>query len=218
MMPEQPRPTAGRRRTLLIAGGGLVLVVAIGVVLALAGSSDTAKPDAPGLTVADTPAFGPVTVDGTPLPRFTSTADDPAIDTAAPVLQGRAADGTAVSVGGAGRPTMIAFLAHWCPHCQRELPLLVQLMARGDLHGVRVVAVLTGTNPDAPNFPPVAWLRRARWKGDVLLDDDTTDAALSYGLSSYPFLVFLDSKGNVVARTVGELPAKEVVALADQIR
>ena len=121
-------------------------------------------------------------------------------------------------VAGSGEPTLVAFVAHWCPHCQVELPVIVDLMAGGDLDGVRTVAVLTGTDERRPNFPPVAWLEREGWTGEILLDDESATAARSYGLSSYPFLVFLDGEGTVVARTQGEVPADDIVALADAAR
>lgn len=210
---DRSAPPPNRRRTLAIAGAAAIVAVVVGIVVALAGGSDDAT------STTDTrPAYGPVTIEGSALPALTSTSGDAAIGEAAPLIEGNAADGTPVTIGGPGQPTVIAFLAHWCPHCQRELPVVVDLMRGGDLDGVRMVAVLTGTSPDRPNFPPLAWLDREGWTGEILLDDDTSAAAQSYGLSSYPFLVFLDSDGKVVARTSGEVAAEDIVALANQAR
>lgn len=204
---------AARRRTLLIAGAGAAVVVVLGLVIALAGGKDTTT------TTGDldsAPGFGPVTLAGSSLPPFESTSGDAAAGEPVPHLTGQSPDGTEITVGPPGEPTLVVFLAHWCPHCQREVPVIVDLMAEGQLEGTRVVAVLTGTSPDKPNFPPVAWLEREGWAGEVLLDDDTSAAAQAFGLSSYPFLVFLDAGGTVVARTSGELPAEDIVALARQ--
>ncbi len=212
---ERSAPSANRRRTLLIAGAIAAVVVLLGVVIALSGSGDNKS------TTTDTrPVYGPVVLEGAALPAFTTTAGDSAVGTTPPRLEGTSPKGAAVSIAGtsASQPTLVVFLAHWCPHCQRELPLLVKLMAAGDLDGMRVVAVLTGTSPDRPNFPPTAWIDREGWKGEVLLDDDTSAAAQAYGLSSYPYLVFLDSKGQVVARTSGEVASRDIVALADEAR
>lgn len=212
---EGAAPSADRRRTLLIAGAVGAVVVLLGVVIALSGSGDDKA------TTTDTrPVYGPVVVEGAALPAFTTTAGDSAVGTAPPLVEGTSPAGAAVSMGGSStsQPTLVVFLAHWCPHCQRELPLLVKLMAAGDLDGMRIVAVLTGTSPDRPNFPPTAWLDREGWTGDVLLDDDTGAAAQAYGLSSYPYLVFLDGKGQVVARTSGEVASRDIVALADEAR
>lgn len=220
MTPEAtaPAPHAGdRRRTILLAAGVALIAVIVGVVVAVSGSSDNRDDDGTGNGTA-TPVFGPISVDGTPLEAFTSTEDDPARGGAAPVVAGKSADGAATTIGAPGEPTLVVFLAHWCPHCQRELPRIVELMADGGLAGVRVVAVLTGSGADRPNFPPMAWLDREGWAGEVLLDDEASEAARSFGLTSYPFLTFLDSDGTVAARASGELPAEDIVALVELIR
>jgi thiol-disulfide isomerase/thioredoxin len=193
-------------------GAGALVALVIGVVIAISGGSDSRQP-----ADGETP-FGPITVSGAALPALASTTEDPAVGQAAPKIDGTTPTGAAATVGGAGQPTMIVFLAHWCPHCQRELPLVVELMRSGDLDGVRMVAIATGTSADRPNYPPVPWLEREHWSGDTILDDEASSAAQAYGLSGYPFLVFLDADGKLVARASGELPAEDIVALADQIR
>jgi len=196
---------------LLLATAAVLAVLAVGVAIALLGGDDERA------AAADEPVFGPVSVEGTPLPTLTSPETDLAAGQPAPVLTGEAPDGTALTVGGAGdgRPTLVAFLAHWCPHCQRELPVLVDLADDGAFDDVRTVAVLTGSNAAAENFPPTAWLEREGWTGDVLLDDERTTAATAYGFSGYPFLVVLDGDGEVVARTAGEVPGEVVAAMVD---
>jgi len=204
-----------RRRVLLIAAAVTALVVVVGIVVALGGRSSTDS------TSGDkNVGYGTVVVEGAPLPEFRSTNGDPAEGATPPFVEGVDSDGNPVSIGG-GRgkqPTMVVFLAHWCPHCQRELPLIVQMMSGSDLAGLRIVAVLTGTSADRPNFPPQAWLDREGWNGEVLLDDAEASAGHSYGLSSYPYLVFLDAQGKVVARASGELPATDISALAELAR
>ena len=211
----RPRPSAPPAKRLPIvplAIGAVVVVLAIGLAIALAGGGEDAT-SADG----DLAAFGPVTVQGTNLTGFTETEGDSAVGEAAPLLVGETPEGTAIEVGGtsAGEPTVVAFLAHWCPHCQAELPLLVDLQEEGAFDDVRTVAVLTGTDEAAPNFPPAEWLQEEGWGGDVLVDDEAGAAAQAYGLAGYPFLVVLDADGNVVARTSGELPAEDVVALVE---
>jgi cytochrome c biogenesis protein CcmG, thiol:disulfide interchange protein DsbE len=205
-----------RTRTLLIAGAAVVLVVILGLLIALAGGKDDT--DETATDTDDRPAFGPIVVEGAALPDFESTEDDRAIGQDVPLIEGTAPDGSPVTIDGTGEPTVVAFLAHWCPHCQRELPLLVDLMDGGELDGVRMVAVLTGTSADRPNFPPVAWLEREGWTGDTLLDDESKTAAGAAGLTSYPYLLFVDGDGKVVARTAGEVGRDDIVALADEAR
>jgi thiol-disulfide isomerase/thioredoxin len=214
----RPRPSAKPGSGLPVvplAIGAVIVVLAVGLAIALFGGGD----DGATSSTDDLAAFAPVTVAGANLAGFTSTEGDPAVGEVAPTLTGSAPDGTPVTVGGAtGEPTLIAFLAHWCPHCQRELPLLVDLEQQGAFDGVRTVAVLTGTDPDAPNYPPAPWLVDEGWSGDVLVDDEATSAAVAYGLAGYPFLVVLDGDGQVVARTSGELPAEDVTAMVDAAR
>lgn len=210
--PRPPTPPAKSLPIVPLAIGAVVVVLAIGLAIALAtGGEEATTSDGSG----DLAAFAPVTVQGTNLPGFTETEGDPAVGEEAPLLVGEAPDGTPTEVGGSGEPTLIAFLAHWCPHCQAELPVLVDLEAQGAFAGVRTVAVLTGTDEAAPNFPPAEWLQDEGWVSDVLVDDEVTTAATAYGLAGYPFLVMLDADGRVVARTSGELPAEDVVALVE---
>jgi cytochrome c biogenesis protein CcmG/thiol:disulfide interchange protein DsbE len=207
-----PRPdvAASRRRLLLVLGIGVAVAVAIGVAVAVSGGDDPVDDDRP--------STGRVVVDGAPLPTLTSTEADPAIGATPPTLEGTDPDGGPVTVGPTGEPTVVAFLAHWCEHCQAEVPVLVDLVEDGAFDGVRLVGVLTGTDPDRPNFPPAAWLDEEGWTGDVLLDDELGTAAQAFGLSGYPFVVYLDADGEVVARTSGEVGEAGIRALLDQVR
>ena len=63
-------------------------------------------------------------------------------------------------VPGEDGPLMLVFLAHWCPHCNAEIPVLQQWEAVGRdprgpqhrRHQHRRAAT------DAPNYPPDEWL------------------------------------------------------------
>jgi len=210
--PRRAAPPSKRLPILPLAIGAVIVVLAIGLAIALVAGGEDASP-----TNGDLAAFAPVTVQGTNLTGFTATEGDPAVGAESPLLVGETPEGTAVEVGGtsAGEPTLIAFLAHWCPHCQAELPLLVDLQEEGAFDDIRTVAVLTGTDEAAPNFPPAEWLQEEGWAGDVLVDDEAMTAATAYGLAGYPFMVMLDADGRVVTRTSGELPAGDVVALVE---
>jgi cytochrome c biogenesis protein CcmG/thiol:disulfide interchange protein DsbE len=206
-------PNASRPFPLVAVLVALAVVVGIGVAIALARGGDD---DDGGTATSDVPAFGPVVVEGAALPAFETPDGDPGVGRDAPLLEGVAPDGSPVVVGDPGdQPTLVVFLAHWCPHCQAEVPLLVDLEGDGGFQGVRLVGVLTGTSADAPNYPPVAWLEREGWPGEVLLDDEEQTGALAYGLGSYPYMVALDSDGRVVGRVSGEQPREVVEALLE---
>ena len=128
---------------------------------------------------------------------------DPAIGVTAPTLAGLSFDGTPVNVGGpTTNATLVVFAAHWCPHCQREIPKLADWQPPA---GVAVVAVATQTSEDAPNYPPSSWLTKAGWTWPVLADSPTYQAAAAYGMVSWPAFVLLDKDGVVRWRGTGEI-------------
>ena len=210
--PDRPGAQAGSPSRVVLIGAiaALALVLLVGVAIALTGGDDSDKPHQP--------AFGAVTVQGDALPLFEKGKPDPAVGTAAPVVGGVTPAGAPITIGTPGKATFIVFVAHWCPHCARELPILVDMARSGGFEGMRTVAVLTQTDEKAPNFPPVEWLDDKGWTGEVLLDDEAYIAAATFGANAYPFLVVLDATGTVVARMSGEMPAEEVARLVQSGR
>lgn len=198
MRPVSRRPTSGTKwlfPTVLV-----VIVVAIGVAIALSagGKDGDSGGGKDSLEIATE-----VNVDGTALAPLADSGADAAVGTQAPTLSGPSFDGTNVVVAPeGGRPLVVVFLAHFCPHCQAEVPRLVELASEGGAVGVDVV---TGTNPGAPNYPPSKWLRRERWPFPVLVDTAEQTAAEAFGLPAYPFMVFLDADGTVLGRVSGEI-------------
>lgn len=100
---------------------------------------------------------------------------------------------------------LVIVAAHWCPHCQAEIPRLVEWMEAGGGTEVDIVVVSTGADETKPNWSPSEWLERERWQGEVLVDDSEASAAAAYGLDGYPFFTFVDAEGRVVWRGAGEL-------------
>jgi cytochrome c biogenesis protein CcmG, thiol:disulfide interchange protein DsbE len=154
-----------------------------------------------------------VQVTGTALPPLPSGGGtDPAVGRQAPALRGTGFDGGARAISADGRPKVVIFLAHWCPHCQREVPQIVDWLAAGSPDGVDLYSVATATSQQQPNYPPSAWLAREGWTLPVLTDDAGGTAAAAYGVSGFPFFVFVDADGKVVKRTAGELPTDQLQA------
>ena len=211
--------TGPSRTTLLLGLGALVLLAAVGAaVIALTGGDDDTQVDAGGDTTAETiPAFetGPVQITGTYLPRLAANPD-PAVGSPVPRIDGISFDGEPVRIGGDGAPRLYGFFAHWCPHCQDELPRTSAWLASNDLPGtVDLVAVSTGVSPDADNYPPSAWFDREGWPLDVVIDSDDGTIGQAFGLSAYPFWVGADADGNVAFRATGGLSEDQLVALLD---
>ena len=163
-------------------------------------ASDGATPAASGAGAAQEP-----TIDGDALPQYEGPDGDDAVGMAMPTVGGSDFTGKAVSITADGRPKVIVFLAHWCPHCQAAVPLLQTWVSAGGVpEGVDLLSVATGIDPTRPNYPPEAWLQREGWTVPVIADTNNT-VARAYGLPAYPFWVFVGADGKVVARTVGEL-------------
>lgn len=179
---------------LALAAVGALVLLAIGVVV-LTGGDDDVRVAA--LEVADA-----VEIEGTPLPPL--ALPDPAVGRPAPVVASQTADGADVEVGRSGQPAVIGFVAHWCPHCQQELPQLVEWVGDG-IDGVDVLLVSTAVDENAENHPPSAWIAREEWDGPVVVDDVRRTVAGSFGLTGFPFWVALDADGVVVARRAGQI-------------
>ncbi len=202
-----------QRRSLVNAwtiGGALALVVlVIGVVSIL---SATESP-------ADRGEFAQtrdVTVTGDALPMFVDDGVDPAVGLAAPVLAGQNFEGIGVEVG-PGAPTLVVFVAHWCPVCQREVPELVEWNRQGQVPaGLRVVGVSTGTDARRENYPPSDWLVREGFPWALVADSDEGAAAQAFGVSAYPFFVLLDADGTVAWRGSGAYPSADLTAIVQR--
>jgi len=166
------------------------------------------------------PQTYPVVVTGTALPTMPDPPKaDPAIGQAAPTLAGQSLfDGSPLTITpGGGTPKLVVFVAHWCPHCQREVPLLVQWMASPQKPAdLDVVAVSTADNLSDDNSPASAWLQRENWPTPVMADSSDNTAAEAYGLPGYPYLVVLGPDGTVKARTSGEMTVDEITQFVNK--
>jgi cytochrome c biogenesis protein CcmG, thiol:disulfide interchange protein DsbE len=214
----QSRAAAPNRRPLIVVAAiAAAVLVALVAALVVGGGDDGGDGTATGTDggTATVPDDSPVTVTGTDLPPFDGDAADPAVGTPMPTLQGTALDGSSLTIPTAGRPTMIVFLAHWCPHCQAEVPVVQDWVDGGGLPaGVDLVSVSTAVDPARPNYPPSEWLAREGWTAPVLVDGDEAALAAA-GLSAFPFFVAVDADGNVVQRTSGELTESQLSDVAD---
>jgi thiol-disulfide isomerase/thioredoxin len=200
-----------------IVGAIIAIVIGGAAIVAISSSGSDSASTSDGIS-----EFSDITVSGEALPSFdsVSTATDAAIGLPAPVVSGKGFTGTEITTDGAGTPTLLVFLAHWCPHCQREVPLLVEWEKNGKTPtGVDVIAVATGTDPANPNYPPSEWLAREEFPAlwPVIADSADKKAANAFGLSGYPFFVLVDAQGNVFKRLSGEVPMDELTAMIDQM-
>ena len=119
-----------------------------------------------------------------------------------------AKDGTAITADGTAK--LLLFLAHWCPHCQAEVPVVQDWVDAGSLPAdVELISVSTAIDPGRPNYPPDAWLDREGWTAPVIVDESGA-VADAYGLSAFPFWVFVNADGTVAGRLSGELTPEQL--------
>jgi thiol-disulfide isomerase/thioredoxin len=197
-------------RVWLIAGAVGVIVIA--VVLALLLSSMG------GGSGSGQPARQPVQVTGQVLPDLPESGSDPAVGQQIPTISGVTFDGSPLTIGPDDGPAVIFVLAHWCPHCQAEVPRVQQWIDSGAApEGVKLLTVTTSISSTRPNYPPSAWLEREHWSPPVLVDDANSTALSALGLSAFPGFVFVKADGTVMARTTGELPIDQLATLANEL-
>ena len=136
----------------------------------------------------------------------------------APEVVGQDFDGNTVEIAHDGTPKAIVFLAHWCPHCQAEVPRVTEwLEATGGIDGVEMISVASTTNSSRDNYPPSEWLESEGWPVPVILDDAQNTVLLNYGAGGFPYWVFLDAEGRVALRAAGEMPIEALQAFMTAI-
>ena len=213
-----PAPRTGPSVPMIVLGLG-ALVIAVAAVAAVALAPAPAAPSAaasapPSAPPAASPSIGAAAADLSP---YASTTNDDAVGRPAPEVDGRSFDGTPVRITADGRPKVIVFLAHWCPHCQREVPVVqAWLDATGMPAGVDLISVATAIDPNRPNYPPDAWLAREHWSVPVIVDADN-QVATRYGLTAFPFWVAVAGDGTVAQRLTGELTPEQLDALVTSV-
>jgi cytochrome c biogenesis protein CcmG, thiol:disulfide interchange protein DsbE len=194
---SQPTSQSNRTRWLLIGGAVAVVALAAVIAMVLTLGSSGGPPE---------PAADPLVITGQPLPELPREGSDPAVGMPLPTLAGIGLDGEPMEIGPAGGARMVVVLAHWCPHCQRELPILVDMIDSGDVpEGLSVVGLSTGISELRGNYPPSAWFRREGWQQPTLIDDANSDGLHALGLTVFPGFVFVDSQGQVTQRMTGEV-------------
>lgn len=219
---RKPTKKSPSRTRLVVLGA--VAVVVVGVLFAIGSSRDSS--DGAGSSTTSTVPSGdggpgeyqPVTVDGVALDPRGDGAIDPSVGLEAPVLAGYTFDHEEIVIDPrqSAAPTLLVFLAHWCPHCNREVPRLLEWKERGLVPDrLRVVGVTTGSRDDQPNWPPSQWLADFEWPWEVLADSRSQDAALAYGVDGYPFMVLIDAQGRIAHRMSGEVGVDDLARIVE---
>ncbi|MEN8040887.1 MAG: TlpA disulfide reductase family protein [Actinomycetota bacterium] len=152
--------------------------------------------------------YGEPTIEGTSLPPFpgTESVDLSATGLPAPEVFGKNFDGQDVSITNDGRAKGIVLVAHWCPHCQEEVPRVQEwLDTGGGVDGVDLYSISTAANSGRPNYPASEWLDSEGWTVPTIVDDQAFSIHDAYGSGGFPYWVFLNADGTVAVRTAGQL-------------
>lgn len=212
---------------------GLVAVVAVVAVVVIVSSSgddegETSTTGTDDTSLNNLPDSQPVTVTGDAVPtlavEFGDWQSDAAIGTAAPVLTGLDFQGDEVVIDAAatGKPYMVVFLAHWCPHCNAEVPRLLDWRKTGGIpEDLQIVGVATAASPSSANYPPAEWFSDKGWSWPVMVDESTGDhaagkAAIALGAPGWPYIVLIGADGTVKGRASGELSLDDIQSFVDE--
>lgn len=182
-----------------------VLVVAgIAALVLTADSGKSTQPTAPDYAQVDASDL---------LPQLPGNdGPDPAQGMTLPTITGTLMDGSqgTISADHQGKQ-LIVVMAHWCPHCQVEIPDLVAAMKDGTIgDDVLVQGISTAVGSNQPNYPPETWLERESWNQDTLIDDEIGSASEALGAPGFPLLVFVNSDGTIQSRYSGEIEADQL--------
>jgi thiol-disulfide isomerase/thioredoxin len=130
-------------------------------------------------------------------------------------LQNRAGKETSIA-SFADKSLVINFWATWCAPCRSEIPLLETLNSEWAGRGVMVVGIAVDRRDKVLEFAD-----RLKMDYPLLMgEQDALDAATAFGLSEpvFPFTVFTDRRGEVVALFVGELHRPQAELILEQVQ
>jgi thiol-disulfide isomerase/thioredoxin len=205
---------------------GLAVIIVVAAIVAVVAASGDDKAIVQGSGTSDSvsgpgalPDSQPVKIDGAALPSFTATEGDTAVGMTAPTLEGSNFTGGAVKADAADGAYMLVFLAHWCPHCNAEIPKLLDWKHSGAVPAdLRVIGVATAVDSTQDNYPPGQWISNRGWEWPVLVDEfdgarNAGKGAQAYGATGWPYFVIVGTDGKVKVRYSGEIEAAELEKL-----
>jgi thiol-disulfide isomerase/thioredoxin len=176
-----------KRRNLILYISLAVVVVGIFSAIVLANRNGEVK------LASDAPTYAQIPV-GSTAPTFAVSSTGGPFD---------------LSAAG-GKPTLLEVFATWCPHCQREAPVLSKLYdtfkAQANIIGV------SGSERGVDNTSPetqadvVAFTQQFGARYPIAYDGQL-DVAKKYLQGGYPTIVLIGKDGKILAVGSGEVPA-----------
>jgi thiol-disulfide isomerase/thioredoxin len=112
-----------------------------------------------------------------------------------------------------GRPLVLNFWATWCEPCQREIPLLTALQRQYG-NDVQIVGVAVDFQKDVLRYALAKGINYPLLMGET----DGLAAVNALGMETvFPFTVFADAQGDILAVKVGELHADEAQMILGKV-
>jgi thiol-disulfide isomerase/thioredoxin len=115
-----------------------------------------------------------------------------------------------------GKSLAINFWATWCAPCRREMPLLQSLAADWADKGLTVIGIAVDYPEKVRQFADQFKIAYPLLIGE----QDALDVAAKFGMDSpgFPFTVFTDRRGEVVALFVGELHRPQAEFILNEVQ
>jgi thiol-disulfide isomerase/thioredoxin len=214
-----PPPKKASAWWLWVVVGVIAAAALVGVAVWSMNSSGDVSKGSVGTDNTSTAAeTQPVTVVGQPLAQQLQRGEDASVNgQTPPTLQGFTFAGQPIEIKPGGTAKMVVFLAHWCPHCNREIPVIEQWAAAGKVPaGLDIIGISTGVTNQRDNYPPSEWIQKMKWAWPVLADSANSDAARAWGLAGYPTMVIVGADGKVKMRSSGEMTLDELDSFVKQ--
>ena len=119
----------------------------------------------------------------------------------APTFQTFRADGMPAHfpAAWAGRPVVIRFWADWCKYCEGEMKAIEAVYQRLKPRGLEIIAINAGQDKKTV----VEFMKKLGVTYPALLDEKST-IAKTYGVVGLPTTYFVDAKGIVRVKLIGE--------------
>jgi len=186
-------PNPGSSRGVWLVLGAIALAVVIIAVVFRDGGTPAVSPAG---SVSIDRASGPPIAVGDVVPGW-----------AAPSLTG---SGDVRWSDAAGRPTVLAVWAPWCPHCQAELPRLDAALEAYPSVGLVTVATAIGNQPGPT---PQEYLDGGGLSFTVGVDDQADTIMTGLGVVSFPTTYYVAADGTVMDVTTGEVDPAQLDAI-----